>query len=58
VRGAFVQAGKAGANRFHFTGRIAGHKLRPGRYELDAYAVDDQTGKASPAARAAFTIVP
>jgi hypothetical protein len=36
--GGFSRAGKAGANRFHFTGRVRRHKLHPGRYRLDATA--------------------
>jgi hypothetical protein len=36
--GGFSRAGKAGANRFHFTGRVRHHKLHPGRYRLDATA--------------------
>jgi hypothetical protein len=34
LRGSFSQAGKAGANRFHFTGRLANRKLKPGSYVL------------------------
>jgi hypothetical protein len=34
LRGSFTVRGHRGINRFHFTGRIAGHKLSPGRYEL------------------------
>lgn len=36
--GGFSHAGKAGANRLHFTGRVHRHKLHPGRYRLDATA--------------------
>lgn len=32
--GGFTQAGHAGTNRFRFTGRLAGHRLPPGSYEL------------------------
>jgi hypothetical protein len=34
--GGFTQAGHAGANRFRFAGRLAGHQLPPGSYELIA----------------------
>ena len=36
VRGSIDQTGKAGANSFTFTGRIAGHRLQPGTYRLTA----------------------
>jgi hypothetical protein len=36
--GGFSRGSSAGANRFHFTGRVRRHKLRPGRYRLDATA--------------------
>jgi hypothetical protein len=36
--GAFRHNDKAGANKFRFTGRVHGHKLRPGRYSLRAVA--------------------
>lgn len=36
--GSFARAGTAGANSFRFTGRVRHHKLRPGRYRLDATA--------------------
>jgi hypothetical protein len=38
LRGSFSLAGKAGANAFHFTGRLRGHKLGPARYKLVAQA--------------------
>jgi hypothetical protein len=53
--GSFARAGTAGANSFHFTGRVRHHKLRPGRYRLDA------TAKAAGKARTVkkrFRIVP
>ena len=34
--GSFKHSDVAGANRFEFTGRIKGHKLRPGKYLLSA----------------------
>jgi hypothetical protein len=36
VRGSFTIQGVAGANSARFTGRVAGHKLKPGRYVLTA----------------------
>jgi hypothetical protein len=56
VRGRFRHVGKAGANRFRFTGRLRGRKLRPGRYRLGARAVD-AAGNRSPIARRKFRIV-
>jgi CSLREA domain-containing protein len=34
LRGGFTRAGKAGTNRFRFTGRLRGRRLRAGRYRL------------------------
>jgi len=34
--GRFTHSDTAGLNSFHFTGRVYGHKLRPGRYKLRA----------------------
>jgi sugar lactone lactonase YvrE len=36
VRGAFAHRGSRGANSFHFSGRVGGRRLRPGRYRLVA----------------------
>jgi hypothetical protein len=36
VRGKLVKTGKAGANSFRFNGKIGGHKLAPGIYQLTA----------------------
>jgi hypothetical protein len=48
VRGSFTQDGKAGKNSFRFTGRLRGHKLKPGRYKLIATpSVNGQKGKAT-----------
>jgi hypothetical protein len=38
LRGSFSVAGRAGANAFHFTGRLRSHKLVPARYRLVAQA--------------------
>ncbi len=34
TRGTFTHTDRVGANRINFTGRIAGHALKPGRYRL------------------------
>jgi len=36
LRGSFTQSAGAGANAFHFTGRLAGAALKPGTYHLVA----------------------
>ena len=36
LRGSFSRTGFAGKNSFHFTGRLRGRKLKPGRYRLVA----------------------
>jgi hypothetical protein len=40
--GSFKHSDKAGANRFHFTGRLSGHKLKPGRYRLISTPINAQ----------------
>ena len=54
--GRFTVKGKAGANRFQFTGRLNGGKLAPGRYRLSAQA-SDAAKNTSKAALADFRIV-
>jgi hypothetical protein len=56
LRGSFTHRGQAGRNSFKFTGRLAGRKLRPGRYRLVAVA-RDAAGNASAAKRVSFRIV-
>jgi hypothetical protein len=34
--GTFSRPDKAGANSFHFTGRVSGHALKPGPYAFTA----------------------
>jgi hypothetical protein len=53
--GSFTLVGHAGANSFHFTGRLAGHKLAPGRYQL--VATPDNGGRVGGATRANFRII-
>jgi hypothetical protein len=38
VKGSFKRSGSAGSNRFHFSGRLGGKVLQPGRYRLVATA--------------------
>jgi streptogramin lyase len=55
LRGAFTQAGKAGANRVHFSGRLRNRRLAAGRYRLVATAsVGDRSGKPK---RVAFRVL-
>jgi hypothetical protein len=56
LRGGFTHAGKAGANRFKFTGRLGGRRLKPARYRLVQVAVD-ATGNKSATKRVRFRIV-
>jgi hypothetical protein len=56
VRGSFTHAGNAGLNRFRFTGRLRGRKLRVGAYRL-ALVATDAAGNRSPARYATFRIV-
>jgi hypothetical protein len=57
VRGAVQRTAAAGMNRIRFTGVLDdGRRLRPGAYRLSLVAVD-AAGRASPARRAAVTIL-
>jgi DNA-binding beta-propeller fold protein YncE len=51
VRGAFTHRGSGGVNRFRFSGRVRGRRLRPGRYRLVA------TVPGAPPRRAGFRIL-
>ena len=55
VSGSFTRAGSAGANSFRFTGRLAGHKLKAGKYRL--VATPSVGGKIGRAASVPFQIV-
>ena len=55
VSGMFVVAGRAGANAFLFTGRLAGRALKPGRYVL--LATPSAGGRAGRGASGGFQIV-
>jgi hypothetical protein len=56
VPGSFARDGVIGANRFRFTGRLRGRKLRPGSYRLRATARDVAENVSRPASRS-FRIV-
>ncbi len=56
VRGRFSHAGRAGVNRFRFTGRLRLHRLRAGRYRLVARATD-ATGQRGSAKTRRFRVV-
>jgi CSLREA domain-containing protein len=53
--GSFTRASRAGTNRVRFTGRLAGRKLKPGRYQL--VATPRAHGKTGRAASASFRII-
>jgi hypothetical protein len=56
LRGSFTLTGKAGANTFRFTGRLAGTKLKPGKYTL--IATPSANGKTGQPVATAFRIIP
>jgi hypothetical protein len=53
--GSFRRASGAGANSFRFTGRLAGHKLKPGKYQL--VATPRAGAKTGRTASASFRII-
>ena len=55
LRGSFRRAGETGPNRFRFTGRLRGRRLRPGSYQLRARPAAD--GVSGAVRRARFRIV-
>jgi Ca2+-binding RTX toxin-like protein len=55
LAGSFTRTGTAGANSFRFTGRLAGHKLKPGKYQL--VATPSAGGRTGRAASASFRII-
>ncbi len=55
LKGSFMQTAKAGANSFHFTGRLGGKRLKPGKYQL--VATPSANGKAGRPISTAFRIV-
>jgi hypothetical protein len=56
LTGSFTRAGLAGTKRFRFTGRLSGHPIKPGAYQL--VATPTHNGKTGNAATAAFHIEP
>jgi Ca2+-binding RTX toxin-like protein len=57
MRGRFTFAAKAGVTRLRFTGRLAGKKLRPGLYRLQATARDAAGNTAAAVRSRPFTIM-
>jgi hypothetical protein len=55
ILGRFTHRDRTGRNRFHFTGRVNGHRLPPGRYILLATSANAQGLRSRPAT-AAFRI--
>ena len=55
LKGSFTRAGLAGTNRFRFTGRLRGKRLRPGKYRL--VATPTANGTTGRAATANFRII-
>lgn len=55
VQGSFAGAGSVGTNSFRFTGRLAGRKPKPVKYQL--VATPSAGGQAGRAARASFRII-
>ena len=56
LRGSFTVAGKPGANRFAFTGRLSGKRLKPGGYVLVATPV--ARGPSAARIGTAFRVIP
>jgi hypothetical protein len=56
LRGSFSHRGTAGLNRFRFSGRLAGRKLRPGGYRFVVTA-KDAAGNTSRPVRSLFRII-
>ena len=53
--GSFTHTDRAGANSFHFTGRVNGRRLKPGGYQLQAVA-RNASGLASRPVAAGFGV--
>jgi hypothetical protein len=51
LRGSFRHSGRAGLNKFRFSGRLAGRTLKPGSYRLVATAKDAAANKSKPERR-------
>ena len=55
LRGSFTRSGRTGGNRFRFTGRLAGRRLRAGRYTL--VATPSASGRAGRSVSRGFRII-
>jgi hypothetical protein len=55
LRRSFTHTATSGANRLHFSGRLNGHKLKPGRYTL--VATPTSRGKTGRAIKVTFRII-
>ena len=55
LKGSFSQLARAGVNSFHFSGRLGGKRLKPGRYQL--VATPTAGGKTGKPATVAFRII-
>ena len=55
LRGSFSNAGRRGANRLSFAGRLRGRRLKPGTYRLVARA-EDMAGNVGRTVRAPFEV--
>jgi hypothetical protein len=55
LRRSFTHTATSGANRLHFSGRLNGHKLKPGRYTL--VATPTASGRTGRAIKATFRII-
>ena len=56
VRGSFARLSTSGTNSFHFTGVVAGKRLKPGRYRMSGVPTD-ASGNAGSAFEGSFTIL-
>jgi hypothetical protein len=57
LTGSLTEPGRRGADRFRFSGRLRGRRLRPGRYRLAAVPTD-AVGNRGRTVRAGFRILP
>jgi DNA-binding beta-propeller fold protein YncE len=55
LRGSFTHTGTSGANRLRFSGRLNGHKLKPGTYTL--VATPTASGRTGRAIKVTFRII-
>jgi len=55
LKGSFMQTARPGSNGFHFTGRLGGRRLKPGKYAL--VATPSANGKTGTQVSTAFRIV-